>query len=77
MLVVTGTLPVILSAEASWRPENREEKWVAKNLPKNDFQKSNKVTDFQQENRSGQNPECSATSLCPIFTGISAVPAFS
>jgi hypothetical protein len=47
MLVVTGTLPVILRAEAYRRPENREENLVAKNLPKNDFQKYSKVADFQ------------------------------
>jgi hypothetical protein len=76
MLVVTGTLPVILRAEACRRTENREENLVAKNLLKNDFQKSNKVADFQQQNHSGQNPEFSATSLCPIFTLISAVPEY-
>ena len=74
MLVVTGTLPVILRAEARWRTENREENLVAKNLTKNDFQKSDEGADFQQENHSGQNPEFSATSRCPIFTRISAVP---
>jgi hypothetical protein len=76
MLVVTGTLPVILRAEACRRPENREENLVAKNLPKNDFQKSSKVTAFQQENHSGHNPEILASQLCPIFTGISTVPVF-
>jgi hypothetical protein len=74
MLVVTGTLPVILRAEARRRTENREEKLVAKNLTKNDFQKSDEVADFQQENHSGQNAELSTTSRCPIFTRISAVP---
>jgi len=33
---------------------------VAENLPKNSFQKSSKVVDFQQENRPGQNPQFSA-----------------
>jgi hypothetical protein len=45
----------------------------AKNLPKNDFQKSSKVADFQQENHPGQNPEFSASPLCPIFTRLCRV----
>jgi hypothetical protein len=65
---------LILRDEACRRPENREKNLVAKNLPKNDFQKSSKVADFQQENHPGQNPEFSASPLCPIFTRISAVP---
>jgi hypothetical protein len=56
------------------RPEKLKEFLVAKNLPKNDFQKSSKVADFQQENRPDQNPEFLATPLCHIFTRIAAVP---
>jgi hypothetical protein len=74
MLVVTGTLPDILRAEACRQPENLEENLVAKNTPKSDFQNSNKIADFQQENHYGQNPVFSARSLCPIFTGISTAP---
>jgi hypothetical protein len=50
---------------------------VAKNLPKNDFQKSSKVADFQQENHPGQNPAFSAGSLCPIVTGLCRVPDYA
>jgi hypothetical protein len=47
---------------------------VAKNLPKNDFQKPSKTAGFQQENHPGQNPEILVSPESPIFTRISAEP---
>jgi hypothetical protein len=41
----------ILLDEAHQRLETRKEFLVAKNLPNNDFRKSSKAADFQQENR--------------------------
>jgi hypothetical protein len=41
----------ILRDEARQRLEKRKDFLVAKNLPENDFQKSSKAADFQQENR--------------------------
>jgi hypothetical protein len=64
---------LILRYESHRPPVNCEELLVAKKLPKNDLQKSSKIADFQQENHPGRNPQFSATTLCPIFTRISAV----
>jgi KTSC domain len=46
---------------------------VAKNCPKNSFQKASKAVDFQPENRPGQNPEFLVSPLCRILTRISAI----
>jgi hypothetical protein len=64
---------LILSDEAYWRPENREEILVAKNLPENGLQKPSKPADSLHTNQPSRNPEFSASSLSPIVTRISAL----